>query len=793
MLASRRVRFILILVILGGVVAIVVNFLVRRQHVVVQSESEILSPGIKRRATGFDYSEHRDGREVFSVKASVGTLTEENIHSLKDVRLVHYAPEGGILDSVHGSQAVYDMNHNKIVFSGAVEMELEDQTRIFSDSVRADLGSNIVNIDQHFRFQRGDVSGEGARLTYRIRERQVEISGQFSMELPSDSGEIRASAQTTLYDLRHHKLDLRGQALLSQPPRLLKSDWITIVLTEERRVERIASLGASALQASRSQFFRGNKINLYVDPTQNQLRNLEVLGVPGVAPAESGERAEYREVTAKGIHHLVADRIVAEPAISEVPRNSLSLRRFRAGGAVRFDSTVLQIEAARCDELSAAFNGQETLQTLDMKGAVYIRRLPAPRSLREETLTTGSLSARFDADNRLREAQTRGETQIGIREGTALRTLKAEQSLLLAYQGGEPHSLEARGASEFEEREPGQTRRLQAPLIQVDFDSGLMRRLRAGSGVQTETEAASGRTVTSSRRLEADFNRGRLRQVTQSGDFKLRDETEQGTTELFSEGATFNPASNEIRVRGKELSHMRFKSSAGPGKEVLETETEADRFSLNRTSSAVAAAGNIKSVMKGGEEPLAVVAGRMDYEPREGWLIYQGRPRLISGENVISGDELRLNSASRAFTFSGHVESNLVDTSTRPTRNYRVTADRLTHQTEPNQTLYRGDVRLVTEDLRVRAPSVQFLSGESAAFSKPETVLAWGGVTIVEGERKTRGDRAVFLPGSGKVTVTGNPAELREPERGTVHGRVITFYLGEKKFTIESPETEKKP
>jgi lipopolysaccharide assembly outer membrane protein LptD (OstA) len=157
-------------------------------------------------------------------------------------------------------------------------------------------------------------------------------------------------------------------------------------------------------------------------------------------------------------------------------------------------------------------------------------------------------------------------------------------------------------------------------------------------------------------------------------------------------------------------------------------------------------------VVQGQDAPVVVAAGRLEGNEETGWAEYSGAPRLIQGQNQVSGERIRLNRESREFVVEGAVDSLLIDQEGDEPRSYRVFAGRMERPGTGQPVVYEEAVQLVTEGLQLQAPRLLLMPGEAQpdAF---ERVVAEGGVEIDENGRKWRGRKATYLIASRRLVV----------------------------------------
>ena len=115
---------------------------------------------------------------------------------------------------------------------------------------------------------------------------------------------------------------------------------------------------------------------------------------------------------------------------------------------------------------------------------------------------------------------------------------------------------------------------------------------------------------------------------------------------------------------------------------------------------------------------------------------------------------------------------------------YQVKADRLRLDRQSRETVFSGSVWADSEEFEVETSEMTLW------FDGPEMqtllrMIAEGDVRLSEKDRRATGDRAVYLPAEGKVTVTGEMAQVIDSKQGKAIGRKLTFTLGDDTLLIE--------
>ncbi len=779
---SKLFRVVLIVVILLGGVAIVWNFLSRRQEGLVIPEAEILSPDISRQTTQFEYTEHKRGRTVFTVHAETSTQTVSQVHTLENVTLAYYDESGTVSDIISAQEAVYLMGDQQIEFTGDARIQLADGTEVFSQQVSADLIQERVVIDRNFRFQRGSIRGVGESLIYHFPQRKILVERGLHLMTASGSGEVEGKASQAVYVLSEQTVELIGDALLSGGDTHLEADRMIVFLTKDGQFQKILSWGEARLQSASLKSLSGPQINVFFNTDLKRLESIEVLG----EPQKSSERAVYSEWAEGRDYFLEANRIEVVPDRAEYTEGLL-LETFSARGDVLFRSPTLGIDELRSQEMEGQFfdNG-EHLRQLDLRGQVFLRRGPDPQTSAEEQLHSEVLSLRFRPGQDIERATASENVDLRLNSLQGYRQLWARDSVEVNYLDGTPERIVSQGDGRMERVSSGQRDVLEAPFIEIRFRQGLLDNMMAQGGVTLESDDQGKASYTTSQRLEVFYRDSKMEKAVQSGDFHFW-EGNPATLEVESDQAVFDPKSQRITMTGERTPVLRFIGAGGSP-----VETTAQRLELDRRTGEITASGRVRSFFPQEDGSTIITAGGMEAKPETGWITYSANPRITQQYNSITGKIVRYNHRDQQLVVEEEVRSSLLEGNQEDGKKYTVQADRLLYKRADLRARYEGKVRVKTDDLMVDAPFVEFVF-LTADPDQLQEIVAWGGVLITGKDREAQGQRAVHYPSQEKVVLTGNPAQVIETLRGKVTGRQLTFFTADDRLLIEDPSTPEKP
>ncbi len=782
----KVLRVALVGLLLLGITAITWNFLSRREPPTPVLEEQFLSPEIKQRTTQFEYTEHKEGRPLFKVQAQMSTETLGGLHQLSEIRLTHYDNEGHPAESVSGREATYKIQERQVDILGDVRILLVDGTEIFSNRVRADLARETVAIDEGFRIRRKLVSGKGRSLLYQIPQKAVQISDQFQLTVPQGDGQVVMRSDRVHYDVANQIMDCSGDTSIREGQRLLLAQRIVIFLTQEQAIDKVMASGRASLTAGPGQEFSGDRIDVFFDRETGRLRRFQVLG-SGVADSSGGvRRATYREAS----HRLEGDRIEVLPTPGDGSLTGSGFEHLTAYREVRFSSSVLGIEESRADVFVLRPLGQKQRQ-LDLTGNVsLLRRLDDGV---EERVGSERLIVEFQAGGPLDHVLASGKTTVELRGSEEERRLDAEGSVEVFYLSGGLDRIVAKKNAVLKQSRADEESLLQASEMEAWFEPGGLRQVAAHGDVGWSRRSAQKESSSSSDDLKLAYHDGRIVEVVQSGNFYYEDETDSGRMSLESERATFREQTQVVDVQGQLQPILRYSGADPELPTASDSTTKADQISISRGTGAIAAVGHVSTIFENAAgESAALVSGRLELNPKTGWLIYSGHPRLIQKRNLISGRLIRLNWSGGQLEVEDEVESVLVNESAPQGRTYEITSESLVYNRVERSARYQGRVQLTSDDLSMKSPLLD-LHFASSSLEAVQSAVASGGVRLWEGQRQGQGDKAVYDLQQRKLELTGDPAQIRDPKKGNFSGGKLTFYVGTDRLSIESPTPSSAP
>ncbi len=421
---------------------------------------------VHQQSAGFSFSKVEGDRTIFTVRASHATeFKDQNKSLLEDVWITIYGRENSRYDNLHAQQCNYDPASGHIVCQGAVQIDLQSaeearQTQdqrvihVATKNIAFDRDTGEITTEEpvEFRFPSGE--GHGIGISYDTRSERVRLKKDVELKLsqrsPSAplivfngsslefgrdehkmqlSGPIRAQqAQRTLaagnlvleFDPQMHarraiasgKAELRSTA--PQEQATLVADTIIAALDAAGAIEQIEAQGnvrAHRTLAAGRDDFEAQRVEIAIDPKQNQPREMKASGEVRIASEENGESRRL-ETAALAVHFAPADGTAGHPSRAGRIESFETLAPGTIETKAASDST--RIHAGK---FSAAFTAAGRMEQLFGRSGVEISRqlgnTPAQQS------TAENLAAKFDQNGDWSRIEESGHVRFRQGDRTA--------------------------------------------------------------------------------------------------------------------------------------------------------------------------------------------------------------------------------------------------------------------------------------------------------------------------------------------------------------------------------------
>lgn len=715
-----------------------------------------------------------DGSDaVFKVESDVATLSSEGIQALTGVKLHVFRPkpnEGK--DLIVANQARYLEEKKLVQFENDVLIQLEDQTEILADSLVADIGQKTLAVEGQFRFQRKNITGSGAKLSYVAAERRLLVEGGLDVVASVLSGEANITAQQLEYLPEARKLSFTKGFRLTSPLGEITSDRTFLYMSTENRLIRfLAESDVEFLSPRRT--VRGSILDIDFEPESGAMRSFRIDG----SDASLAELIQDIEGDAQIIK---GERIEATPS-QETLLEALILESVRVSGEVSLEWPAAGIESLTAGSLWAKNGSGKGFRELDFIGGVDFRRRSLKGLESRETLRAARLQLRMNDLGAVQSLSAQGSPSIHLDRTSQSVSINAETELNFSFEKGALTRMETWGNSTLKEISQDGALQIDASSFDIGFLDGAIQKCTARGPVETLRSSESGDQVSRSEYLEVDYaSSGQIKRIVQTGDVEISQMGNGNDFTLTAEKAVLDNESLALTLSG-EPALERFNN-----KGQLLTRTDASSIIIGIEDYLMEAAGPILSIFELEGTAGSITAGNMRTEDGTGWIIYTGRPLLSYGENEIESDDLKINSNLKGFVASGSVTSQFAMTKEGRVVINQITANSLEIDSTNKKALFSGDVIATTEGWTIRAPTVE-LYFEGANLEMLNRVHSTGGIEIEGGNRRAEGETAVYFPEENKIVVYGENARIVDPKRGKAIGRKLTFYLGDDRLLIEGP------
>ena len=272
------------------------------------------------------------------------------------------------------------------------------------------------------------------------------------------------------------------------------------------------------------------------------------------------------------------------------------------------------------------------------------------------------------------------------------------------------------------------------------------------------------------------------------GQVVYREESPSRRVTVTASTAEYDAGPNLFSFSDPDGAHLHYSEDATEGAGAVESRTRADGFRVAADREELSAAGRVRTLFsRPGTEPVLIQADRLAVDSAVKSLSYSGNPRILRESHRIAGTMIRLDSVGERLEVRD-VDSTFWEPGGVSGRKCRIRAPELVYQRSSGRAAYRGGVRMQSGDFQVNSSHLDLLLEDSPS-STIESIAAGGEVEIRQGERRARGDQAVYHPREGRVELTGELAEVVEPLRGSASGRRVTLFVETDRIVIDQPDS----
>ena len=111
-----------------------------------------------------------------------------------------------------------------------------------------------------------------------------------------------------------------------------------------------------------------------------------------------------------------------------------------------------------------------------------------------------------------------------------------------------------------------------------------------------------------------------------------------------------------------------------------------------------------------------------------------------------------------------------------------ITSDRMRSENGGQKIIFSGNVEAIKGDMTITSDIMEVYN--TSDKKQIEEIVAIGNVDITRGEKKAKGDRAVYLDQLQKIILTGTPKAVAWEGKDIIEGREMIFLLKKDRFVV---------
>ncbi len=111
-----------------------------------------------------------------------------------------------------------------------------------------------------------------------------------------------------------------------------------------------------------------------------------------------------------------------------------------------------------------------------------------------------------------------------------------------------------------------------------------------------------------------------------------------------------------------------------------------------------------------------------------------------------------------------------------------ITSDRMRSENGGQKIIFSGNVAVTKEDMVITSDIIEVYS--TSDKKQTDEIVAIGNVEISRGNKKAKGDRAVYLQRLQKIILTGNPKAIAWQGDDIIEGREMIFLMKKDRFVV---------
>lgn len=181
-------------------------------------------------------------------------------------------------------------------------------------------------------------------------------------------------------------------------------------------------------------------------------------------------------------------------------------------------------------------------------------------------------------------------------------------------------------------------------------------------------------------------------------------------------------------------------------------------------------------------------AARGLFDNETGLLTLEGEPTFLEGERRLVGETLEYDTG-KGLVRLLHVEGSIPaeEAPDLPGKAGQgpllVRAERVEHDLEGRRTSFDGGVVATRGNLTLNAPRLTATYDEEDRLER--AVTSGGAITVRQGERRGRAQRAIFTEGARRLVLEGEPTVV--DAGSSLSGDKVTFLLAQDRVVVDRP------
>ena len=111
-----------------------------------------------------------------------------------------------------------------------------------------------------------------------------------------------------------------------------------------------------------------------------------------------------------------------------------------------------------------------------------------------------------------------------------------------------------------------------------------------------------------------------------------------------------------------------------------------------------------------------------------------------------------------------------------------ITSNRMRSENGGQKIIFSGNVMAIQADMTITADIMEVYNTPDK--KQTEEIVAIGNVDIVRGEKRMKGDRAVYLDQLQKIILTGSPKAIAWEGKDIIEGQEMIFLIEKDRFLV---------